>query len=101
VRWEAIDEQSARATLADGAVSVTLTFGFAADGTMQSVRAEARGRTVAGQVVMTPWEGRWSDVQVRGGMRVPLSGEVAWLTPQGRRPYWRGTISSIEFELAP
>lgn len=100
VRWEPIDDRSARATLVDGPVSLTMTFTFAADGTMKSARAEARGRTVAGRIVMTPWEGRWSDVQVRDGMRVPMSGEVAWLTPEGRKPYWRGTITTLRYEFA-
>lgn len=100
VRWEPVDERSARATLADGDIRVALTFTFAADGTIDSVRAEARGRTVAGRVVPTPWEGRWSDVQAQGGMRVPMRGEVAWLTAEGRRVYWRGTITSVRYESA-
>jgi hypothetical protein len=95
-----VDAVSARATLTDGPVSLTLTFHFDADGTMRSVRAEARGRTVGGRIVMTPWEGRWSDVQLRDGMRVPMAGEVAWLTPQGRKPYWRGTITSMQYAFA-
>jgi hypothetical protein len=100
VRWEALDERSAIATLADGDQSVAMRFAFAADGTMESVHAEARGRAVAGKMVMTPWEGRWSGVQERDGMRVPMTGEVAWLTPEGRRPYWRGTVSALRYEFA-
>lgn len=56
---------------------------------------------VAGRIEMTPWEGRWSNVQSHGGMRVPMTGEVAWLTPEGRKPYWRGTISALRYEFAP
>lgn len=100
VRWEPVHERSARATLADGDTRVALTFAFAAEGTIESVRAEARGRTVAGRVVPTPWEGRWSDVQVQEGLRVPLRGEVAWLTPEGRRVYWRGTVTAVSYEWA-
>lgn len=100
VRWEAVDEQSAQATLTDGALAVTMTFSVATDGTIAAVRAEARGRTVAGKIVLTPWEGRWSNWQERDGMRVPMTGEVAWLTPQGRKPYWRGTITALNFEFA-
>ncbi len=100
VRWEPVDERSARATLVDGRLSLTMTFGFESDGTMRSARAEARGRTVAGRIVMTPWEGRWSNVQTHDGMRVPMTGEVAWLTPQGRKPYWRGMITSLSYEYA-
>lgn len=100
VRWEGVDESSARATLSDGPVTLTLQFLFAADGTIDRVRAEARGRTLKGRVVPTPWEGRWSDVAERDGMRVPLGGEVAWLTPAGRKPYWRGTITALRYEFA-
>jgi Family of unknown function (DUF6920) len=101
VRWEAVDEHSARATLVDGALSLTLLFRFDERGLIESVRAEARGRTVGTTVVMTPWEGRWSDYQLRDGMRVPMAGEVAWLAPGGRKPYWRGRITSLRYEVAP
>ncbi len=101
VRWEAVDEHSARARLADGAHAIELTFGFGADGLMQWVRADARGRTVGGRNVPTPWEGRWSEPRVVQGLRVPMTGEVAWLLPEGRKPYWRGTITSLHYEFAP
>jgi hypothetical protein len=101
VRWEPVDDRSARATLVDGDLSLAMTFGFDPDGTMRSVRAEARGRTVGAKIIETPWEGRWSDLQAHDGMRVPMTGEVAWLTPQGRKPYWRGTITSLVYDFAP
>lgn len=101
VSWEPVDDHSARATLRDGAVAVTLSFHFAADGMIDRVRAHARGRMLSGERVPTPWEGRWSGVQPQDGMRIPMSGEVAWLTPEGRKPYWRGTIESIAYEFAP
>ena len=100
VRWDAVDERSARATLVDGAISLTLLFRFDEQGLIETVRSEARGRTVAKTIVMTPWEGRWSNYQVRDGMRVPTAGEVAWLAPAGRKPYWRGTITSLQYEYA-
>jgi hypothetical protein len=100
VRWEAVDSRSADATMADGALVLTLRFRFGDDGLVESVRAPSRGRTVGGQVVPTPWEGRWSGWERRGGMLVPLSGEAAWLLPEGRRPYWRGTITALDHEFA-
>lgn len=98
VQWEPIDERSARATLRDGALAVTLTFTFRSDGMIDTCRAEARGRTVEGNVIPTPWEGRWSDYRERGGMRVPMSGEVAWLLPEGRKAYWRGTVTALHYD---
>lgn len=100
VRWEAVDDRSARATLTDGAHTLVLTFGFGADGAMQSMHADARGRTVGDRTVQTPWEGRWSDHRVVQGLRVPMSGEVAWLLPEGRKTYWRGTVTSLQYEFA-
>jgi hypothetical protein len=99
-RWTAVDEHSAQLVLADGAVGVSLLLRFdPRTGLIDSVRAEARGRTVGQAVVMTPWEGRWSDYVEQGGMKVPMSGEVAWLTPEGRRAYWRGTVTALGYEL--
>jgi hypothetical protein len=100
VRWEAIDGRSARATLADGALSVGLLFVFNDDGLIDTVRAEARGRTVGKQILPTPWSGRFWNYAERGGMCVPLDGEVAWLLPEGARPYWRGRIAEIRYETA-
>ncbi len=100
ISWSPVDERTADATLEDGPLRLTLRFGFSAAGLIESIRAEARNRTVGKAVVMTPWEGRYSDYQERGGMRVPFSGEVAWLTPEGRKPYWRGVIRSASYEFA-
>ena len=100
VRWEAIDARSAAATLTDRTLSVTLRFLFSVDGLIESVAAETRGRTVAGDVVPTPWEGRWWNYQEREGILVPIDGEVSWLLPEGRKAYWRGTITSLHYEYA-
>jgi hypothetical protein len=45
---------------------------------------------VGGEVVPTSWRGRFWNNEERGGMRVPLDGEVAWMLPEGAKPYWRG-----------
>jgi hypothetical protein len=71
VQWQAVDDFSAKGTLLDWESSVTLLFCFEEDGLMKSVRAEARGRTVAGSVISTPWERQWSKCELRDGMCVP------------------------------
>ena len=99
VLWEAVDQHSARATLVDGSISLTMAFTFGADGLIESVRADERGRLVEGQIVPTPWEGRWTDYRMMEGMRVPTTGEVAWLLPDRRKPYWRGRITKLSYEF--
>jgi hypothetical protein len=100
VRWQAVDDHSAKATLADGTLSVTMLFNFNDAGMIESVRAEARAAIVGKTIVMIPWEARVSSYQERNGMRVPLTGEASWLSPQGRRPYWRGAIASLAYEFS-
>lgn len=100
VRWEAVDMRCARATLTDGAITLTMLFTFGADGMIETVRAEARGRTVGKEVIPTPWQGCFWNYVERARMRVPLDGEVAWLLPEGPRPYWRGRIAEIAYDFA-
>lgn len=103
VQWKSKNRNSATATMTDGDLALTLTFTFNKQGLIETVRADARGRTVGNRIVLRPWEGRWSNYQVRDGMHVPMTGEVAWLLPPeegGRKPYWRGTINSLSYEFS-
>lgn len=101
VRWQAVDDRSANATLVDGPVSLTLLFRFNDTGLISSFRAEARGGMVGEVVVMAPWEGSFSNFQTRDGMTVPFTGEVAWVRPQGRKPYFIGNVTSLNYEFSP
>ena len=101
VRWDAIDDASANATIVDGPLTLTLLFRFNEAGLITSVRAEARGAMVGKEMVKIPWEGSWSDYQARDGMMVPLTGEAAWLRPEGRKPYFHGTLTSLTYEFSP
>lgn len=48
-----------------------------------------------------PWEGRFSDYEPIGGVRVPRRGEVAWILPHGRFDYWRGELLTFELVAPP
>lgn len=99
--WSPVDERSARATLRDGTNAASLVFRFGTNDLVESVYAEARGRSVKGGLVPTPWEGRWTRYAEHCGMRIPIEGEAAWVLPDGPRPYWRGRLTAIELRLAP
>lgn len=100
VEWKAVDARSAEATLRDGETRVSLLFRFDEEHLIESVRAEARGRAVGEEIVPTPWEGHWSGYRERNGMQIPTEGEVAWMLPDGAKSYWKGRITSIEYEMA-
>jgi hypothetical protein len=100
VRWEAIDNHSAYATLEENDISLIMLLTFDEEGLIDTVRAEARGRAVGGEVIPTPWRGHFRNYEECGGMRVPLDGEVAWLPAEGEKPYWRGHVTEISYEFA-
>lgn len=97
--WEPIDDCSAYATLTEENICVTMLFAFGESGLVETVCAEARGRMVSGEIVPTPWRGRFWNYTERDGMRIPLDGEVAWVLPVGEKPYWRGRIDEIVYEF--
>ena len=97
VRWEAINDISARATLTDGAATVSLVFQFNAEGTIATVRAEARYRD---KLTAMPWGGRFWEYSACNGMLIPLEGEVGWEYPEGTRLYFKGRTTEIHYEFA-
>jgi hypothetical protein len=101
IAWTAIEATSARATLTDGSTTVSLDVRFGADGLIESSYAAARPRTVGGAVVSAPWSGRGWAYDLREDMRIPIDAEVAWILSEGVYPYWRGRLTSIEYEYAP
>ncbi|MEO5614787.1 MAG: DUF6544 family protein, partial [Cypionkella sp.] len=100
VAWQAVDDSSARATISDGEVSLTLLFRFGADGLVAEVHADARGGMVGNTVVVMPWDCRMSEYRRQDGMLVPVTGEVIWQTPQGEKPYYRGKITRLAYTFA-
>ena len=103
VHWEAVDDRSAHATLTDGPITLTLLFRFDEAGLIASVHANARGVSVGkdGVTVLLPWECSVTNYKRRDGMLVPTHGEAAWITSQGRRPYFLGDLTSLAYEFAP
>jgi hypothetical protein len=98
VQWEGVDDSSAKATLKDGATAVTILFRFTKDNQIESVQAK-RPRMIGEQLIPTLWEGRWSSYELHEGMSVPAAGEVAWILPEGRKLYWRGSVKNIRYEF--
>ena len=98
--WAPLGDDAARLTLVDGDLSVSLVVRFGVAGLIESVHSDGRYRDIDGTQIRTPWAGRFWNYEERDGMLVPLDGEVAWLLPEGRRPYWRGHIDDINYEFA-
>lgn len=92
LRWQPIDGQRAQATLTCGAVSVVLEFRFGPGGEVAAIHTPARWGRFGGRYEQLPWEGRFGTYAERGGVRVPLEGEVGWHRDGRLQPVWRGRL---------
>jgi hypothetical protein len=97
VEWEPVDDESARATLSDGDVTASVVFEFADDGTVARVTAE---RYRQEDDSYATWVGRFHEYERRNGMLVPTAAEVAWDLPDGEIPYWRATVTDVQYAAA-
>ncbi|OYQ36711.1 hypothetical protein CHU95_03895 [Niveispirillum lacus] len=94
-----VDATSARATMVDGPLSLTLLCRFGTDGLIRSFHADACAATVDRVAVMLPWECRISGRRSVGGMLVPMTGEVLYLTRRGEQSYFRGAVARIGYTV--
>jgi hypothetical protein len=91
VKWEALDDSTAIATLTDSGITLSMTVHFGASGEIVMVEAD-RVRDVNGEGVPTPFRGRVWEYEKIDGMMIPVAGEVEWLLPEGVWAFWRGRI---------
>ncbi len=99
VEWQAVDSASALAEFSDGPITLTMLFRFRDDGLVSGIRVEQRCAIVAGESLIMPWEGRFSDYRDQNGMLVPFFGEVAWITPKGEKSYFRGSVTRMVYRF--
>jgi hypothetical protein len=93
ITWQAVDSQSARATLTYGGIAAPMTFTFGADGRLIESAAlrynDGRGRNES-------WVNRNDSDGEFGGIRVPVAGEARWEYESGPYAYIRWRITAIE-----
>lgn len=94
VEWSAVDDSSARATVRSGDTTATLLFRFDDRSEVASIEG-TRFRGDGGERIR--WLTRFEDYARRGGMRIPLEGEVAWQPGAEPEPYFRGRITAVAF----
>ncbi len=99
LRWSAIDDRRALATLTAAGTTVSLEFSFSESGEVTGISAPVRYREVNGRYEPTPWAGRFWNYEERSGMMIPVEGEVEWQMPEGAEPYWRGRIVDASYDF--
>ncbi|KAK9809546.1 hypothetical protein WJX73_000307 [Symbiochloris irregularis] len=79
LRWEPLNDDSARATLVHGGLCVSAVFHFNARGQVVRLTTADRPRRLDdGTVAEDAWTGYYRDYQERGGMQLPMEAEYAW-----------------------
>jgi hypothetical protein len=100
LRWSAINDSSALATLTDSGISVSLEFRFNAAGEVAAIYTPARWGAFAGDYQQAAWEGHFRNYVERSGMLVPSYGEVGWYAEGTWQAVWKGTITEAAYEFA-
>ncbi len=99
VVWSAIDGSHALVALTDSGVKVSLEFTFNEKDEITCIYSPGRYREVGGKYELTPWLVQVRAYEERGGMRIPLEGEMSWQLPEGPQPYWKGRIIDVQYNF--
>jgi hypothetical protein len=99
LRWTAMDDLRAQATLGDAGQSVALEFRFNAADEISGVYTPGRWEKFSGGYRQTPWEGHFSGYQRKANMLVPSEGEVGWYHAGSWQKIWSGSVFESSYEL--
>ncbi len=97
VTWSPGDDHSATVTLRDAGHEVSLRFEFDDTGMVRTISGD-RYKEAQGSFSLEQWRITCSDVQERHGVRIPMRCEVAWIDQDVPQPYWRGRVTSIDYQ---
>ncbi len=100
VRWEALDDCSARAVYLDEGLPASLVFEADEDGKFARVRGSRYRDLGGGRSVLTPWFGRVGAYREFDGFRVPSEIEAVWELETGEFPYARFRLTALEYNVA-
>lgn len=94
VRWEPVDDNSAKAVITVGETSGSATFHFGNDGRILSITAD-RFRKVERRFLLEKWSGEFDDYAERCGFRVPLKAVASWHPGTVEFPYIQLEVTDI------
>jgi hypothetical protein len=98
VRWSALDDHRASATLSINGREVTGVFEFGADDLPMAFTAERYRDVGGGQSVLTPFIGRISDYRPVSGVLVPFRVVGAWVVENDPIEYADFVVQELAFD---
>ncbi len=99
VVWSSIDDRSAKAILTNSGNSVSLEFRFNDADEVVAIYSSGRFGRFDGEYKKVPWEGHFRDYQIRGGMLIPMCGEVGWYEEETLDLVWKGNLIDVQYQL--
>ena len=97
LRWSALDDRRAVATLSVGQATVSLEFRFAASGEVDAVYSPGRWGRFGGRYEQVAWEGHFGDCRREDRVLVPHYGEVGWYREGRLQLVWKARIGNVTF----
>jgi hypothetical protein len=97
VEWEAVDPDSARATLRCTGLPVSAVMEVDAAGCPRVWRAERYRDLGGGKLALTPWIVRGTGDREIGGFRVPTVAIVSWVIDGKESCYARFQVTALEY----
>ena len=96
IRWEPIDDRSARATMSWRGVEASGVFSFDDQGRPLNMTAR-RYKSDGASASLERWEVPAQDWQRRGGVLMPVRGTALWKLAAGDLEYYRWEITDVKY----
>ena len=96
IQWEAIDSNSAKATMSYQGVTASAVFHFNELGQLTNFVAD-RYREAGGEFILTKWSTPISEYGTFEGIRIPSKGEGVWHLNSGEFSYIKVEITEVAY----
>ncbi|MBP6015553.1 MAG: hypothetical protein KA586_02450 [Candidatus Promineofilum sp.] len=96
ITWTAVDDQAADVALTDHGRTASGRMFFDEQGRFVTFEA-MRYKEDDGQYTLLPWHTPATEWGERGGLKLPVRGEVYWVMPDGKLTYGDFNIVAVEY----
>ncbi len=97
LKWSAIDNNTALATLSDGETSTSLEFSFNDKGEITSIYTPKRYREKEGAYKHTPWLCDVSNYVEKEGYLIPQEGQVSWILDNNKFTDYKLKVKDVKY----